>query len=186
MQLFAPQLLQGEYHQELGALYSNAQAAEIFGCEATTIRSQKKRLKDQGELTEGKHWLTQDGQTFWSFEGACLLGLTLSTKLAQEFRIAITEMLKAWQQGAIAIVPNEGGGIAIEAQAGALQPATALELPDPVAVGEAIAIERYQREVQAWKDSVTAVVQGKEEELREGITDRLGKYLQQAWGVNPL
>jgi hypothetical protein len=55
-----------------------------------------------------------------------------------------------------------------------------------VAVGEAIAQARYNREVEAWKGSVAAVVQGKELELRSNITDCLGKYLESAWGVNPL
>lgn len=184
LQLFSPQLLEGLYHNQLGALYSNAQAADIFGCEATTIRSQKKRLAGQGELTEGKHWVAEDGKTYWSFEGTCLLGLTLSTQLAQQFRLGITEMLRAWQAGELSIVPS-GNGIAINSQQGALQVAT-LELPDPVAVGEAIALARHDREVEAWKGSVATVVQGKELELREGLTERLGKYLSQAWGVNPL
>lgn len=185
LQLFSPQLLEGLYHDQLGALYSNAQTAEIFGCESGTIRSQKKRLADQGELIEGKHWIaSEDGKTYWSFEGTCLLGLTLSTQLAQQFRLAITELLSAWQQGAIAIVPS-GNGIEIQTQQGALQVAT-LDLPDPVAVGEAIALARYNREVEAWKGSVAAVVQGKEEELRSNITECLGKYLESAWGVNPL
>jgi hypothetical protein len=185
LQLFSPQLLNGLYHDQLGALYSNAQTAEIFGCETTTIRSQKKRLSDQGELVEGKHWIaSEDGKTYWSFEGTCLLGLTLSTQLAQQFRLGITEMLRAWQAGELSIVPS-GNGVTIQSQQGALQVAT-LELPDPVAVGEAIAQARYNREVEAWKGSVAAVVQGKEEELRSNITDCLGKYLESAWGVNPL
>lgn len=185
--IFSPHLLEGQHHELLGALYTNNQAAEMFGCESTTIRSQKKRLADQGELTEGQHWITSDdGKTLWSFEGACLLGLTLSTELAKQFRLIITDLLKQWQQGAIAIVPTESGIQIQQRPALHLATAPALELPDPVAVGEAIAIARYESEIQAWKDSVAAVVQGKEEELRQGITDSLGKYLQQAWGVNPL
>lgn len=182
LDIFSPALLEGEYHEALGAIYSNAQAASLFGCETSTLRSQKKRLKDSGELTAA-HYVERDNQTFWGFEGLCLLGMSLTTQAAFEFRRALTEMLKLWRDGKLSTVPT-GDGVEFRGLE-ALQ-LTGLELPDPVAVGEAIALHRYEAEVEGWKQSVAAVVAGREADLREGVTDRLGKYLLQVWGVNPL
>ncbi len=45
-------------------IYSSAQAAEMLGVSPNTLRTWKARKSEL--LLEGQHWITQDGQTYWT------------------------------------------------------------------------------------------------------------------------
>jgi len=48
-------------------VYSSAQAGELLGVSASTIRTWKQRKTDI--LIEGQHWFTQDNAVFWTQQG---------------------------------------------------------------------------------------------------------------------
>ena len=198
---FRPALEQGIYHESLGALYSTAQAAEFFGCKDTSIRSQKKRLGERGELIEGDHWVTLNNSTHWTFRGFVQLGMAITSPIAAEFRATITDLLEALSNGAIAIVPADGGGVRFdELQNATLGPALATLDIESVADRVAPLVweqrrmdaaqradELQQRLGQAIETRVAAMQQqGESEAVKKLLTGSYGLSweLLQSAGVN--
>lgn len=52
-------------------IYTTAQVAELLGVSASTLRTWKSRRSDR--FTEGEHFCSQDGQTFWTEAGVAVL-----------------------------------------------------------------------------------------------------------------
>lgn len=175
---FRPALEQGIYHESLGALYSTSQAAEFFDCKDTAIRSQKKRLSERGELNEGEHWVSESNKVLWTFRGLVQLGMAITSPIAAEFRTAITDLLEAWSNNAIAIVPVEGGGLRIDE----LQNATVIALPatEPATLDIETVADRVaplvfqQRQSETQQRSATT-----QQQLSEAIESRVAAMQQQ-------
>lgn len=195
---FQEQLEQGIYHESLGALYPSKQVAEMLGCEPATIRSQKKRQSDRGELTEGFHWVSGDiaTGTLWTFEGLCHLGMAINSPIALQFRQSITDLLSRLKDGTLVILKTETGvtfqeqGVCLggtggrgDATAIATLPATLAPLPDPDAVADHVAQELHQRRLEAWETEVDAKVTAKLEQLSNTSERTLGERLGNKWGV---
>ena len=74
-------------------LFSNADLADGFDCPEGNIRTWKSR--NQGELVEGIHWITDSGRTFWTARGVIQLGCKLEAPRAVEFRKALEDLVMA-------------------------------------------------------------------------------------------
>ena len=83
---------------------STAQAAELLGVSAGTLRTWKSRKADL--LVEGTHWINQDGSTFWTQAGLDVLqgvksvsdGETVSVSDGETISVASSETESATPQ----------------------------------------------------------------------------------------
>ncbi|AFZ15542.1 hypothetical protein Cri9333_4768 (plasmid) [Crinalium epipsammum PCC 9333] len=83
---------------------STAQAAELLGVSAGTLRTWKSRKADL--LVEGTHWINQDGSTFWTQAGLDVLqgvssvsdGETVSVSDGETISVASSETDSATPQ----------------------------------------------------------------------------------------
>ena len=172
---FRPGLEQGIYHESLGALYSTSQAADFFDCTDTAIRSQKKRLSERGELNEGEHWISEANKVLWTFRGLVQLGMAITSPIAAEFRTAITDLLEAWSNNAISIVPIEGGGLRIDELQNATAIATQTATLDVQAVADRVAPIVFEQRKEATQQRKEATQQ----QLSDAIESRVAAMQQQ-------
>ncbi|AFZ15668.1 hypothetical protein Cri9333_4907 (plasmid) [Crinalium epipsammum PCC 9333] len=84
---------------------STAQAAELLGVSAGTLRTWKSRKADL--LVEGTHWINQDGSTFWTQAGLDVLQGVSSVSDGETVSVASSETISVASSETISVASSE-------------------------------------------------------------------------------